>query len=109
MTSADPLPFDPVTMEPRAAYLKHFAETLAMGIHQSREGEALKRLGDDYLAMIARAEAAEAESARLRKALQRIAKQRIAAEIGDEEGRDNADYEFAYECIVKEARTALKP
>jgi predicted RNase H-like nuclease (RuvC/YqgF family) len=53
MTTTTPeakVPFDAQTMEPREAYLTYLAETLAIGLSQNREGEALKRLAEDFLA-----------------------------------------------------------
>jgi len=44
---------------------------------------------------------------RTRDALRTISMQKVGDEIGDEEARDNCDYEFAYERIVGVARKAL--
>ena len=44
--------FDAETMRPRREYLVYFAETCAAGISQSREGEAMRLLGVEFLRLL---------------------------------------------------------
>lgn len=44
--------FDAETMRPRREYLTYFAETCAAGISQTREGEAMRLLGIEFLRLL---------------------------------------------------------
>ena len=68
-------------------------------------GGNLNGLGD-FTSMVADLAASRAEVERLRDYVKDIARQKLTDEM-DEEMQDSADYEGAYESIVKEAREAL--